>query len=159
MDKDLKHLEDQAFYLRGKIINHTIILERVIDEYLTNYFCGEDEEKRKVLMYSLFGTNRITLDSKRQLFEDIIKKDKPDFVKKHPYLKKDLIYIAEQRNILAHYMLNSSDDGINNHDSHIEFVNFKGERKIIRFEEKTQIDLISKIEKSIISINSLNVKD
>lgn len=103
------HTASQA---RGVLINHIILLERLMDTYLSKYFC-HSEEKAVELMDLIMSTRRITFDSKAQVLKTILEKEFPEKKKENQELGKDFQKIAEERNMLAHYFLDVSEDCIN----------------------------------------------
>lgn len=135
----------RAFYLRGKIISDTIHLERKMDDYVASYFCS-DQEKKKDLMQSLLSTKRIVFENKRLIFDFIVKKINPGWIKKYPKFRNDLIHIIEQRNIMAHYLLNTGTDAIDKMENKMDFINFRDNIEIEEFTKERQAILIKKIE-------------
>ena len=144
----------RAFYLRGKIISDTIHLERKMDDYIASYFCS-DKEKKKDLMQSLLSTKRIVFENKRLIFDFIVNKNNPDWVIKYPKFKKDLIHIIEQRNIMAHYLLNTGSDAIETMEDKMDFINFRDNVEIESFTKPRQADLIKKIEECMSAVEDL----
>jgi len=118
MDENLKHELQVASY-RGIVIQAVIILERAIDIYLANYFCID--KKRNEIM-ELILIPRMSLDSKKQVLDYILKKQ-PALLQAYPTLLKDLDEIIEQRNRYAHYMHLSLDY----HTKYDELPIFKGD--------------------------------
>jgi hypothetical protein len=124
MDKELEALMTKAFYMRGKIISDTIYLERCMDEYMARYF-SDTKEKQKDLMETLLATKRMVFENKRLIFDFVVQKANPEFLKEYPNFKKDVIFIVEQRNVVAHHLLDSSSAGVANQANQIEFINFR----------------------------------
>ncbi|MGY4537020.1 hypothetical protein ACVW0P_001434 [Mucilaginibacter sp. UYNi724] len=115
--KKLKDLTVDAIVLRGGLINEVILLEKIIDNWLAKYFCNN--EKRKNEFFDLILCHdRLTYSSKVAVFVFIIQSHCKDFLKTYPYLAKDLNEIAEKRNILAHWLLDTSDTGIDKGEIH-----------------------------------------
>ncbi len=63
---------DLAFHRRGVIINQTIMLERIIDDTIANYFCGQTKKKMEILEL-IISTNRMTFENKMQVLKFILK--------------------------------------------------------------------------------------
>lgn len=93
-----------AGQIRGTLINEIVVLERMVDSYLCTYFCDK-EQKRADLLNVVMATERITFESKRQILKVIMEKHDPKTVSDNPDIFKDIQYIGEQRNMLAHYLL------------------------------------------------------
>jgi hypothetical protein len=108
---DIQNILVKAAYLRGSFINDTILLERVIDEFICRHFCSE-ENKKVELLESLMSTKRITFDSKLAVAKFIIDNHYPEFDEKYPNYKKDITDIITHRNVFAHFLLDTSDDGV-----------------------------------------------
>jgi len=127
------------------------ILERAIDHYLSWYFASNDPLKYEELILLIFANERISFESKRQIFTFLLKKHHDPFLIKNPNLIKDLIYIIEQRNILAHYDYDSDEltkDGL----TQINFVKYKNTLDFIPIDSKKLKDLRRKIDTSLVLI-------
>ena len=61
-------------------------------------------------------------------------------------MNKDLIYIIEQRNVLAHRVLNMDEVALSD-DEGITFLTFKNELSGVRFTEQTFMELKEMIQK------------
>ncbi len=151
-DSELYYM--RAYYPRGKIISDTIHLERKMDDYIASYFC-DDSEKKKDLMQSLLSTKRIIFENKRLIFDFVVNKERPDWVKKYPKFKNSLIKIIEQRNIMAHYLLNTGDEAIKEMENTMDFINFRDNMEVESFDKKRQANLIKLIEICIYEVNEL----
>ena len=101
--------------IRGKVISRFILLEDVINLFLTFQFSGE---KEGILLESLFTTNKITFDSKRKLFISIINKHHAGFAninkgdKKSPGITTRLQLLSEERNVFAHNSLDTGKESV-----------------------------------------------
>lgn len=102
-----------ASQTRGVLINQVILLERLIDRYISEYFCNVPDRATE-LMDMILATKRITFDSKAQVFRAILDKIYPDKKKENAGIAKDLQFIAEERNMLAHFFLDVSHDILSN---------------------------------------------
>jgi|GEM_PF-7005667 len=129
MDETLKKLNamhEKSGHWRGMYINSIINLERCIDEYLSRYFCStvENTEPKKDLI-ELLLSEKVPFEPKRFAFEFILKKKNPEVVRKYPMLLKDIEKAIQTRNVLAHYMLDASENGFSLFDEgKIAFVRF-----------------------------------
>jgi hypothetical protein len=126
-----KHLHLIVSDIRGAIIQNCIIVERVLDEFLSGYFCKGDLKEE--LMTFLLCTERINFRGKADIFKLIIdKKENKErfakFKKENPNIHKDINdYVIEERNIFAHYLFDST-DGYNEryqNEKKIRFIKFK----------------------------------
>ncbi|NOW97959.1 hypothetical protein [Mucilaginibacter sp. SG564] len=137
---------------RGNIINEMTWMEKFVDSYITNYFTSD--ETKVVDMHLLFlGDNRISFDAKRQIFihlamkYDLLWYNEYKSFRVHPEPKKfysmnnDLDYLTQQRNILAHRIVDTTEDGRLDNEK-ISFLSFKNEAKTIPFSEETYIEMM-----------------
>lgn len=130
-EKNQDLLVKDAYTLRGCVVNESIFCERMVDEFLSNYFCS-DIKKKKDIMELLLCTDRITSENKRQVLKKIVENNHKDFSDKYPSLFSDMLKLYEERNIMAHYMLDTSENGIKAYrdEQKIGFVNFKIKGKL-----------------------------
>lgn len=109
------HHDPQTVYVyhasrtRGFLINHIILLERMMDKFISQYFCNIPD-KALELMDMILATKRITFEYKAQVLRAILDKLYPQNKKENTQLATDFQYIAEQRNMLAHFFLDNSPD-------------------------------------------------
>ncbi|RYE18328.1 MAG: hypothetical protein EOP42_30850, partial [Sphingobacteriaceae bacterium] len=75
--------EKSVIMLRGLIINHTIEIERKMDNALANHFCGNLERKNELCELLLF-TERITFDMKKQILYSILQTHYKGFIEENP---------------------------------------------------------------------------
>lgn len=90
---------------RGRIINLTINLEKIIDGCISHYFIDiqKNETKNKELEY--FVIEGLPFSTKLNLLFTILKKDFKDIYIAYPRLEKDLDKIRKNRNHMAHSYL------------------------------------------------------
>jgi hypothetical protein len=100
----------------------------MIDEFLSSYFCN-DPQKQSDLM-QLVISEFLTFDIKRQAFDFIIDKNFTEFRTKNPDFSNKINNLMKQRNILAHWMTDTSEDGIKIFE--------KGELRFVRFKSKSK---------------------
>ena len=100
-----------ASFTRGVLLNHTILLERLIDSYISEYFCGLGEKSIE-LMDTIISTRRMTFEGKMQVFRIILDKQYPKSKNKHTDYATDLQVIANRRNQLAHFFLDPSEEAM-----------------------------------------------
>jgi len=97
-NKMLYHSANEA---RGEIVGVTIMVERAIDRYLSNYFCSTDQKRQEFKELMLFS-ERITLDAKKEIFIAIIKMRQPAYLINNPDFLPLLTKTLPHRNIFAH---------------------------------------------------------
>ena len=158
MEKDIFQV---AAEYRGSIINETIWLEKRMDDYIAYYFC--DDVNRTQEMHLLFwGDNRMSFEGKKQIFDYIARKHDLDWYKQYISLRSapvkkgsismnnDLCYIMEQRNILAHCVLDLRKDARNKEKGTVSFLRFKNEEKRFEF----TVEIFNEIRMTLINLSS-----
>lgn len=115
--------------LRGTILDGCIIYERIIDDFICQYF-GANEYKRNQLKEFIFSTEKITFDSKRQIFLGLVSVIFPDFKKEHPKFDKKLQELVSLRNLLAHSEL-VRDVNERENENDISYIKYRGGKRIV----------------------------
>ena len=151
-NKKIKELLISVIDLRGAIINDVIFLERVIDDFIANYFCS-DPVKRDELMELVLTNERYSLSSKIEVMVRIIKLHYKEFFNQYPNIKGELDFISEKRNVLAHVLLDTTNEGIENEV--MGFIRFKNAKERIPFTKELILDLNEKIIKYKYAIQKL----
>jgi hypothetical protein len=119
---DIKEL---TFYLRGMVLELTIMLERNIDKYLTQHFC-RNEKTENELNEMFFFTEKTTLGAKKDVLFLLLDKYHQDFLKANPTFKARLDNLIPHRNIFAHLEIDYPKMDINDLNFKIIFKKFKG---------------------------------
>ncbi len=125
-DTTIQQIQLSGYSYRGQIISDLIHLERLIDESISRHFCT-DTDKQKEFFELIIANERMTLNSKIQVFEFIFKKHHIDLIKSVPEIFSNLKSLNEERNIVAHYLLDTSEEGRKafNDFAKIGFVKFR----------------------------------
>ena len=126
----IKKLQEAGYIYRGQLINDLIYLERLIDEAVSRHFCA-DLEKKKELIELMLSNERIGFYNKVQIFEYIFKTHRPEFVKANPNIFSDIKKLIDERNIVAHYLLDTSETGKS------EYIN-NGKLGFVKFRNSTE---------------------
>lgn len=100
-------MHEKARYLRGRFLNSVAVIERDIALILTEYFCTEDEGKKELFFVNVLGT--LSLNSKKEILIEMVKKDYPRYWEAHGQFLLDLQKIQEFRNKLAHSVVDVSE--------------------------------------------------
>lgn len=103
-------IQVQSYYYRGQIIGDLIYLERLIDEFISRHFC-ETREKQKEIFELILANERMGFSNKIQVFEFVIRTHKNEFMTLNPNIFSDLKKLNDERNIVAHYFLDTSENG------------------------------------------------
>jgi hypothetical protein len=97
----------KADEIRGRVISHTILLERSMDILISEYF-SKDGDKKKELITLIFAGEKISFYKKVDIFKYILKRFVPDekkFEERFPDFKSEFDKIAGKRNRFAHDQL------------------------------------------------------
>jgi hypothetical protein len=146
MENEIDKLIYVSSNWRGAYLNGITHLEKLFDDYLSKYFC--DTEERRNDLKGLILCEKVSLNDKRFVFDFLLKKKNPEVIKKYPEITKDLIAAIESRNVIAHYLLDTSEDGVKQffEDGRIGFA---------RFNHKPNADVIYSVEKFMSMIEML----
>ena len=149
-----------AAIVRGNILNAVTDLEMSIDLYITNYFAN-DAYKGEELM-NLIISPRMTFEQKVQALMVLIERHDKKILDENPSMNKHLLdIIIGERNILAHFPLDATPQGIRRYyeTSDLTFFKFKNVRegdgnnkKEIKLNNRVVYD-VSKAKKIITLIN------
>ena len=122
----IQQIQLSGYSYRGQIINDLIHLERLMDEFLSRHFCN-DSERKKEFFELIIANERMSFNSKIQVFEYVLKKHHNQIVIEYPDIFSDIKKLNEERNIVAHYLLDTSTDGIKMYEEFqkIGFVKFR----------------------------------
>lgn len=164
MRNTYQDLMRQAAEYRGQIINEVIWIEKMVDIYISSHFCKRDKSLMEEMHILLLGDNRIAFDNKRQIFHAIAMKHDDkwyDSYKDNSGLPKEvktktagafnnaLCYLIEQRNVLAHCLLDTTKEAKYREDEKIKFFRFKNEISEFEFTP----ELLSGIHMLILDMN------
>jgi hypothetical protein len=143
----------QVLQVRGLIIQEIVTMERLVDAYISGYFCPTNE-KRGEMLDLILSTNKITYEAKAHVVREILNREFPGKKNEHTALYKDLIYIAEERNKVAHYMIDASQDCID------KFIEDKETVSLLKFEKTRSRETFTKerIEKVVKKVHVLTEK-
>ena len=128
LEKFYKQYNWHIAHVRGAVLGECITMERLMDEYISDYFCPEPNKKAE-LMDIVICTKRITFESKAQILRCILDKKDLNNKKENKKIFNDLIDIAEKRNMLAHYMSDATDQAI------INYLNDKETITLLKFDK------------------------
>lgn len=141
---------------RGNVLNEMSYLEKLIEVYIADYFTNGNLNKSNDMHLLILGDNRISYESKRQIFNEIAVKNNYEWyisytgIKNHPKptkskpsigMNKDLIHVIEQRNLLAHCIVDTSDKA-RNENNKISFLRFKNDIQSFDFDNNSYSELM-----------------
>ena len=82
MATDLQNFFIEASYTRAHIIGRVVLLESMIEIFLSTHFC-KTKQLQDEIMETVFATLKITLDNKRDTMHAIMKKHYKEFLNKN----------------------------------------------------------------------------
>ena len=133
---------------RGLIINDSIYLEKLTDEFIARYFCPS-KAKRTHLFEFILGNERITAMSKKDVLKLIIEANYPDIVVANKTLFADLTTIIEERNMFAHQMVDASKEAEKLEANSFHLIRFKNSTRHFLYNETKVISHLKMIGKYI----------
>jgi hypothetical protein len=149
MEKYIKEYAWHIAQVRGTVLGECITMERLMDEYIAGYFCNSVEKKME-LMDIIICTKRVTYESKAQILRAILDRQKPTMKSENKKIFNELMFIAERRNMLAHYLIDVSDQAIVDFlptRTTITLTKFENVRSPVKFERTDIEELIGKVHK------------
>jgi hypothetical protein len=105
-----EQLHERARQFRGRFLNHVAVIERDIALLLTSYFCTDDPSKQAIFFNNI--ASAMSLNAKRSVLVEIVKKDYPRYWDEHSQFLLDLQRLQEFRNKLAHSVVDVSDTAL-----------------------------------------------
>ncbi len=141
MNKDYEVLLNKASFTRGAMINDTVFLEKVIDQWLSEYFC-QHPKRRSDIFELVFCHDNLGYNSKVQIFCEIIKRHCPEFNSDNPKLKSDLEEIGKHRNRFAHWLLDTKEEQLQSNE-----LRFLRSKDLEDYEHYTNERILSIVER------------
>jgi len=140
----------RANMVRGDVINYTILLERLMDDFIATAF--SDNQDKKLELIEMLISEGMTYSSKVKVVLRLIRRHIPDEnkrTKRFPGLKKQLTDIADERNVFAHQILylNLTKEQMAAFD--ICLVNFKDLDKVVCYTTKDIVGVLERVQKYI----------
>jgi hypothetical protein len=142
-----KKMYKTSLILRGVILDATVHMERIIDNYLSDYFCV-NELRGNELKEMLWNTERITLSAKKDLLFMLINRYHKVFLETYPKFIDTLDKLIPHRNIFAHLELDFSSDNLEN--SQFSFKKYHNGKLTNKVYTKEAIDKITADFKHVI---------
>lgn len=147
---EYQNYTELAFHRRGVIINQTIMLERIIDDIIANYFCGQTKKKIELLEL-IISTNRMIFENKIQVLKFILKNNNIAFLTENEKAFSEILnLIIPERNIFAHYWLETSKKlSTYIKEQKTVFIKFKDTTDFVEYDEIKFINIVNIITKNI----------
>jgi len=132
-----KHAKQLDNEIRGSYLHRAIVIDYLISDIVSNHFCS-DREKTKFLFSVI--SKEVNFSRKIRIFKQILEACYPDLSKKYKNLSKELNSVGEFRNKIAHAMLDSSQEFLEEkHEDRIQLIFYskgKEEKLTITLSEK-----------------------
>lgn len=112
--KPVNELQFKSAQFRGNILDSVSMLEMIMDVFIATFFCRNEQRIKDMQMF-MIGDNRMSLESKRQVFYAIATRYYKNWYNSFSpdkKLNKALIDIIEQRNIFAHCVLDIRSESV-----------------------------------------------
>jgi hypothetical protein len=141
---------NMAFLRRGLIINETIMLERLIDDFIIEHFC-KDQEKQKELRELIIATNRMIFENKIQVLKVLLERHHKYVLEANPKLTSEILEkIIPERNVFAHYWLVTSAEIVEYlKEGKTVFVKFKNTTEHLQYDDDKVREIMMLIAKYI----------
>ena len=134
---DIENYFIEASYTRAHIIGRVVMLESMMDIFLSTHFC-KTKSLQNEIMEIIFGTLKISTDSKRDAMNAIMNKHHKEFLKNNKFFNTDVQNIIAQRNIFAHYPIFDFGKGLSLYklDKTISFLKFRNSKEMVSYTKK-----------------------
>lgn len=143
-----------AIKCRGAFINDICHLEKLIDETISRYFC-DTNEKRGELLEIVLGNEKINFSNKVVTLKLLFEKQNPSIYVENPKMFNEITALIEQRNVLAHYMLDTTSEAFDKYKKdYIGFVKFKHNTKTIWYTYEELIHKVEEINKHVLAFRN-----
>jgi len=133
---------------RGAILHIITGLEKGIDVYLSRYFTST-EEKQDELMELVFGGLRITFENKRGILVYLSQKKKIKIEDDYPNMLSDMQDIFSVRKVMAHYMVDVSEEAQHLPDGTLRFISLNNKLDFKDFSKEKIRETIDQMLKMI----------
>jgi hypothetical protein len=146
----------KSIQYRGRVIHEVANLERWVDIYLATYFCG-NSEKRNQILEMVFANNRMSFDSKRKLFENVLTKQKIRMSDLSPEFSKDLNSVFTDRNTFAHNSVYVDEEANLRSDGSIGFIKYSTNTRIDWYNDERVDEIIKTILRCIETVKKVHL--
>jgi hypothetical protein len=164
---------NKSIWYRGVVLHEICMMEVALNNFISNHFCM-NSNKAFEMNYVILGDDRISINSKAQIFKHISDTHYQPWVRQYVSLRPkqhkkpaftlsaDLFYVIEQRNIFAHRVLDGDSVRITNPDfkrkeEDIRFIKMKNDIEPIDFND-VQITELTKLISHIRKYIIVNIK-
>jgi hypothetical protein len=96
--------------IRGAYITQVIPIEGLVKDIISYHFCSDEDRRKEFVSLILNGSRDYTFASGIEILEKLLDIHYQDLTKRYPKLLNDLDKIRRFRNLLAHSMLDTSDE-------------------------------------------------
>lgn len=111
MANNYKQKVDKSIRFRGQILNDFANMELLLNMYIAKFFCGQNNDKINQMQILILGDERIGFKSKLDIFVQIAQNNDKQWYDSYnafgKHMKADIFKAMEQRNILAHRIIDN----------------------------------------------------
>ena len=139
--KRFNPLIKKSSLLRGLVMDSLSRLETRMDLYIARYFCKDEHTVDEFASTFLKSQSLIIgFRKKIDIFISIFKNKDEALYNNLGDVKADLIFINTQRNIFAHQIIDTSDEGLKlyNENGTMRFVQFRDKKEKLTISQKTR---------------------
>jgi hypothetical protein len=138
---NLINMNNLAIRYRGLVCHAFAELEIYIEQIITSYFC-DTKLKRIELGHRLVGTKDLPFETKKKIVEFITVQHYSEFKTENPEIFKDLNFLMEYRNKVAHWKLHSTMEDIRNFNgTNVILATYKTEAHQIKIDKEVINDV------------------
>jgi len=107
-----RQIHELARQYRGRFLNDLACIEHDMANLLADYFCPANTEKRAMLYEEVFTCGSFSLEKKKRLFLEIVKRDYPSYFDENKEILAAFKIVQEFRNKLAHSRIDVSETAL-----------------------------------------------
>jgi hypothetical protein len=140
----------QCAQVRGIVLQECILMERLMDSVIADFFCKE-QEMREALMDIILCTKRMTFESKTSTFREILNRRFPGNEKQNTAIYKSIINTIETRNMFAHYVVDYSNQAV------VDYIQTQTTVALLKYDKKRVSEIFTRerVESIVAKIHSI----
>jgi hypothetical protein len=135
--------------IRGAYLAQVIPIEELIKDIISYHFCSDEDRRKEFIFLILNGSRDYTFASGIEILEKLLEIHYHDLSERYPKLANDLDKIRRFHNVLAHSMLDTSDEFLaKNYTDRIRLLSY-GERGQTNSRDITRSEIDERLEDSV----------
>jgi len=143
----IREMVNYCSEIRGRLLGQIVFIEKMIDFYIAKHFCKDDDYAIE-LVDLLLGDRFVSFESKRSVFDILIKKYNKEYYTDNKSIFEDLTYLQTQRNRYAHLIQDVGEEAVNKFilDKTIGLVKFKEKTEPFWYSREEIIKIENKVK-------------